>query len=214
MKSIFQLFSIWQVSFTTQFFLHNRYITTTSIWNFLYQISSFPLDGFLSYFFFFGNTFLVHAGALVSTSNACPINASMPNSCHPVHSWMQSSCGPRRGGMGLARLPFRVCKCLKPLNMSAVPPAPGPLERVKHLLDSSQALNFAHFLAVAKQKRWPKPAGKPAKKLARQSKCKWHLLPLQTCGRKTEAAARGNVLLRNSPAHWATFYSLEPPVEN
>lgn len=158
MKSLFQLFSIWQVSFTTQFFLHNRYITTTSIWNFLYQISSFPLDGFLSYFFF-GNTLLVHAGALVSTSNACPINASMPNSCHPVHSWMQSSCGPRRGGMGLARLPFRVCKCLKPLNMSAVPPAPGPLEWVKHLLDSSQALNFAHFLAVAKQGQEKRKAG-------------------------------------------------------
>jgi len=34
--------------------------------------------------------------------------------------------------------------------MSAVPPAPRPLEWVKHLLDSSQALNFAHFLAVAK----------------------------------------------------------------
>jgi len=43
--------------------------------------------------------------------------------------------------------------------MSAVPPAPGPLERVKHLLDSSQALNFAHFLAVAKQGQEKRKAG-------------------------------------------------------
>lgn len=110
----------------------------------------------------------------------------------------------------LPRLPFRVCKCLKPLNMSTVPPAPAPraLEWLKHLLDSSQALNFAHFLAVAGgPKARPGPAPAPTRRNTSQTRTE----PSQEAGasvkvqvalvatpgvrHKTEAS----VLLRNFP---------------
>lgn len=49
---------------------------------------------------------------------------------------------------------------LKPLKMGEVPLA---LEWLKHLLDSTLALNFAHFLAVASRARAKSDAepGKP-----------------------------------------------------